>query len=278
MPRRIISMLTVAVLTTAGLATGCSGDGRPSAESSPSTRSTDVSPGRSAGAASSRGVSPRARDSAPEGAAETADPGSPEKTATRTEQPAAPQSVERRATQTETQTITQSAAQPVPSTGAESPAPADGESAVPTWLWVLSAVLIIGLIAWIVSAARRRSRVERGWNSRVTDACSQGVALHDAISVAENSGLETSADARWFDIQRRADDLTRALDLLREAAPAEDWRIRVDDVLAALQAVRLAVTPEQPAYANDGARAESIRDRLRTFDYALNALRTRASL
>ena len=276
MRRGLISILTAAVLATAGLATGCSGGGgRPAAESPSSTRSGDVSSSRSAGASPSRGVTPRERDSAPVSPSGTTAPSPPRETATKTVESTATESTKTRsvtrATQTETQTTTQAAAQPVPSAGAESPASASGTSS-PLWLWLLLAALV-ALVVWIVYSASKRSGVERDWNATVTDACAQGAALHDAIIVAEMSGLETNADGRWSDIQRRADGLNETLYMLRATAPTDDERLRVDDTLAALQAVRLTITPQRAPDAADRAQAEGIQDRLRTFDNALRALR-----
>ena len=53
------------------------------------------------------------------------------------------------------------------------------------------------------------------------------------------------AQARWADIQNRADDLAQTLYRMRETAPDEDSRVRVDDVLAALQSVRTAMDAER---------------------------------
>jgi len=61
--------------------------------------------------------------------------------------------------------------------------------------------------------------------------------------------------------------------ILREIAPTEDERLRVDDTLAALHAVLMAIESQQAPSAADPAQSEGIQDRLRTFDYALSALR-----
>jgi hypothetical protein len=97
------------------------------------------------------------------------------------------------------------------------------------------------------------------------------------------SGVEANADdARWSDIQRRADALNQTLYIMRETAPTGEERLRVDDALAALQAVRLAITAEQAPRVADQApytagrtNTESIQERLRTFDHTLRALRAR---
>jgi hypothetical protein len=53
------------------------------------------------------------------------------------------------------------------------------------------------------------------------------------MSIAETPAALAAADdaARWSEIQRQADDLTWALYALREAAPTDDDRACVADVL-----------------------------------------------
>src|SRR5580658_7704978 len=116
------------------------------------------------------------------------------------------------------------------------------------WLWVLLGVIVlVGVILGIVHAGRRRSAAAGSWRSRVIDAYAKGSALHDAMSVAETPGALGAYDAgaRWADIQRRADDLTQTLYALREAAPDDESRARVADVLVSLQAVRSAMDAER---------------------------------
>ena len=169
------------------------------------------------------------------------------------------------ATETATATPTESAA----ASGSSS-----GTSLL--WLWILLGVLILaGLIAWIVQSGRRRSAATAGWRSRLIDAYAKGSALHDAMSVAEVQGDLASSDARarWYDIQRRADDLAQTLYALREAAPDPEDQAGIGDVLASLQAVRSAMDAER---APGGARqelAEVVRRRLYAFESSLRALR-----
>src|ERR1022692_2819664 len=85
------------------------------------------------------------------------------------------------------------------------------------------------------------------------------------------AGLKSSA-ARWSEIQRRADDLTQTLYALREAAPADDDRARVADVLHWLQAVRSGMDAERSPGGASGRQAEVVRSRLRSFEAALRAL------
>jgi hypothetical protein len=154
-----------------------------------------------------------------------------------------------------------------------------GSSSTALWLWIiLGAVVVIGAVVWIVLASRHRSAATAAsadWRSRVIDAYASGAALHDAIGVAETPGALAGADAgaRWFDIQRRADDLTQTLYAMREAAPDEVERSRVADVLATLHALRSAMDAER---APDGAgmqQADVVRGRMLNFESALRAFR-----
>jgi len=176
-------------------------------------------------------------------------------------------------TQTVT-TPTASAAAPVTSaTPSRQPRP------TPTWLWwLVGVVVVIGLIvvAWVVhSVTRRHSMTLSAWRARAIDAYAKGSALYDAMSFAERPGAldATDSGARWADIQRRADDLAQALYAMREAAPNEDERARVADVLVSLQAARSAMDAERAPGGTSAQQAEVVRGRLSGFDAALRALR-----
>jgi hypothetical protein len=179
-------------------------------------------------------------------------------------------------TATETATPTESATTPTPATTPSAAASGSSSGTSLLWLWILLGVLILaGLIAWIVTSSRRRSAATAGWRSRLIDAYAKGSALHDAMTVAEAQGDLASSDARarWYDIQRRSDDLAQTLYALREAAPDPDDQAAIGDVLASLQAVRSAMDAER---APGGARqevAEVVRRRLYAFESSLRALR-----
>ena len=186
-------------------------------------------------------------------------------------------------TPTETTTVTATAtATAAPSTAtsaaASSPgAAASGDSGTSLlWLWILLGVLILaGLIAWIVQSGRRRSAATAGWQSKIIDAYAKGAALHDAMGVAEAQGdLGTSdARARWYDIQRRSDDLAQTLYALREAATDPGDQARIADVLAALQAVRSAMEAERAPGGAGMQSADLVRSRLYGFESSLRAFR-----
>jgi hypothetical protein len=141
------------------------------------------------------------------------------------------------------------------------------------WLWIaLAALAAVVLIALIAGAARRRSARARAWRSKVVDAYAKGAALHDAVAAAGRPLLEggEAAGARWADIQRRADDLTQVLYRLHEAAPGQEDRTRIAEVLAALQALRSALAAGRQA---GGIDPGVIRSRLQYFEESLQALR-----
>lgn len=151
-----------------------------------------------------------------------------------------------------------------------------GSGASLIWPWVLLGVLVLaGLVAWIARSGRRRSATAAGWRSRLIDAYAKGSALHDAMSVAEALGDPAAGDARarWYDIQRRADDLAQTLYALREAAPDPGDQARIADVLASLQAARSAMDAERAPGGAGPQQAGVVRGRLSAFEYSLRALR-----
>ena len=183
------------------------------------------------------------------------------------------------ATPTAQPSVTQSAAVPAPSAAGQpssSPAASGGTGSSLLWLWILlGAVVLIAVIALIVRSSGRRSAAATGWRSNVIDTYAKGSALYDAMSVAEGPGALGNADsgARWTEIQRRADDFAQALYTLREAAPDEDGRMLVADVLGSLQAVRSAMTAERAPEGAPAGQAEIVRSRLFAFDASLRRLR-----
>ena len=170
------------------------------------------------------------------------------------------------------------AAPPAPSGTAV--AVAGSDSAWP-WIWAaIGAVLLAGLIAWIAVAAKRRSarRSARAanWRSQVIEAYAEGAALHDSIGLAQTPGSSDGEDAgvRWSGLQARADDYTRTLYRLREAAPDDEARMRVADTLGSLQALLSAITAERASGRDlQASAAETVRSRLSFFAASLQALR-----
>jgi hypothetical protein len=118
-------------------------------------------------------------------------------------------------------------------------------------------------------ADRGRAQRRRAWRARAFDAYTRGASLRDAIQGATQASRygDGSAPARWADVQRRAEDLTRALYALREGAPSEYERARIDDVSTALDALRSA------SQGGDPSAAGRLQARLRDFEDALQALR-----
>ena len=227
------------------------------------------------GSATSRAAS--AVSSATAGA--TATP-TPTETPTPTPTPTTPTEVPSTETVTATETATaaptESVTSPAPATSPSAAASGSSSGTSLLWLWILLGVLILaGLITWIATSGRRRKAAAAGWRSRLIDAYAKGSALHDAMSVAEVQGDLGGGDARarWYDIQRRADDLAQTLYTLREAAPDPEDQAAIADVLASLQGVREAMDAERAAGGARPELAEVVRRRLYAFESSLRALR-----
>ena len=182
---------------------------------------------------------------------------------------------------TAVQPTTSAPTTPEATTAAPTPSPTSTSTttSTPGWLWlILAAVLVAGIaFIWIARSASKRSAVSGRWESSVTDVYARGSALHDAMAAMEWPGGPGSeqASARWTDIQYRADDLAQTLYRLRETAPDEDSRARVDDVLASLQGVRSAMDAERAPGAG-ADQNEVSRSRLYSFARSLRALRGEA--
>jgi hypothetical protein len=136
-------------------------------------------------------------------------------------------------------------------------------------------VALIAVIVGVVRVSGRRSAAAAKWQSDVVNAYAESTALYDSMRAAETpSALAAAdADARWFDIQRRADDLMRTLYALRDAAPGEDERARVSDVIATMQGARSAMDAERAPGGGDGRSAQVVYSRLFAFEASIRALR-----
>jgi hypothetical protein len=171
----------------------------------------------------------------------------------------------------------ETAAAPPPA--AASPAGASGSSSSLPWLWIaLGALVLIGLIVWIARASGRRSAKASARRSAMIDTYAKGQALADAIRVADRPGAPgADSPGRWAGLQARADDLSRELYRLRESSSDEGERMRVDDTLGSLRALRSALADEQAAGGAGGPgspEAAQVRGRLMAFEDALGALRS----
>ena len=170
----------------------------------------------------------------------------------------------------------ETAAAPPPA--AASTAAASGSTSSLPWLWIaLAAVVLIGLVVWLARASGRRSAAASARRSAMIDTYAKGQALADAIRVADRPGVPgADAGGRWAGLQARADDLSRELYRLRESASDEGERMRMEDTLDSLRALRSAMADEQAAGGAGGPgspEAALVHARLMSFEESLRALR-----
>jgi len=173
---------------------------------------------------------------------------------------------------------TPTAEAPAPTAAAAASPAAGGSSSSLLWLWIaLAAIVLIGLIVWIARASGRRSAKASARRSAMIDTYAKGQALADAIRVADRPGAPgADAGGRWAGLQARADDLSRELYRLQESSSDEGERMRVEDALGSLRALRSALADEQAAGGAGGPgspEAAQVRARLMSFEESLRALR-----
>jgi hypothetical protein len=141
-------------------------------------------------------------------------------------------------------------------------------------LWIaLGALVLVGIIV-LATRSPGRSAAAVNWRVRAGDAYQQGGAFDSAVREGQHQGaFRDRDDVRWHDIQRRADDLTKGLYILRETAPSEGRRAQVEDALASLQAVRYALDAEGASGGATAQQSETLHSRLAALESSLNALR-----
>ena len=244
-------LLTVAMLCAAGLATACSTGVASSVSSAISSLTASSSPGQST-------TSPPATVSSP------------------TEATTSPPPTTSVPSVTSSAPATSAAPAPVAQPSASAAAPPNGSGSPPIWIWiVIGLAVVLGATALIVRSVRRRAATAASWRTKIIDVYAEGSALLDAMKIAATHGLagDRAADAQWYDIQRRSDDLARTLYALREEAPDDEARALVADVLGALQTVRSAMESERASGAVGGPGQEMVRSRLAAFEVSLRDLR-----
>jgi hypothetical protein len=152
-----------------------------------------------------------------------------------------------------------------------------------TWLWILIGVVVIaGVVALVLVGRREGGFIGRGtvvvggWLSGAVDAYEQGLALHQAARAASRPDARAAegADARWADIQLRADDLAARLHALRDTAPEVEDRARVNDALGSLQELRSAIDDERARGGADPGPGEAVEASLGSFEASLRRLRS----
>ena len=244
-------LLTVIMLCAAGLATACGSSVGSGVSSAISSLTASSPPGQST-------TSPPATISSPSEA--TTSP--PPTTSVPSVTSSAP--------------ATSAAPAPVAQPSASATVPPNGSGSPPIWIWiVIGLAVVLGATALIVRSVRRRAATAASWRTKIIDVYAEGSALLDAMKIAATHGLagDRAADAQWYDIQRRSDDLARTLYALREEAPDDEARALVADVLGALQTVRSAMESERASGAVGGPGEEMVRSRLAAFEVSLRDLR-----
>jgi hypothetical protein len=224
--------------------------------------------GSSIGSSVSSAISSRTAGSSPAESTSSSPAASPSSSAAISSSPSVP---------AVTSSAPPSSAAPVVQPTASATASPNGSSSPSIWLWiVIGLVVLIGATALVVRSARRRSATAADWRTKIIDVYAEGSALLDAMRIAAAHGLtagDGTADAYRSDIQRRADDLTRALYRLREEASDEEDRVRVADVLATLQAARATMDSERASGMASVPQEELVRSRLTAFEASLRTLR-----
>ncbi len=244
-------LLTVIMLCAAGLATACGSSVGSGVSSAISSLTVSSSPGQST-------TSPPATVSSP------------------TEATTSPPPTTSVPSVTSSAPATSAAPAPVAQPSASATVPPNGSGSPPIWIWiVIGLAVVLGATALIVRSVRRRAATAASWRTKIIDVYAEGSALLDAMKIAAAHGLagDRAADAQWYDIQRRSDDLARTLYALREEAPDDEARALVADVLGALQTVRSAMESERASGAVGGPGEEMVRSRLAAFEVSLRDLR-----
>ena len=143
-------------------------------------------------------------------------------------------------TQTVTPTPTQ---EPTPTetptptpTAAAAPAATDtAEGGLPSWLWWLLAVVLTGLVAYLILRARRRS----AWDAEAADAeLEVGWLARELLPQLQQAGTTQALAGGWQVSSARAGALEDRLTGLQSSAPDEPRATRARDLRDAVRAAR----------------------------------------
>lgn len=131
------------------------------------------------------------------------------------------------------------------------------------------------LIIVLATRSPGSSAAAVNWQVRAADAYKEAGHFDHAVREGEHQGAFTDPDGpAWRDIQRRADNLTQALYILRETARTGRRRSQVADALAALQAVRYALGAQSAPGGAAARQSGTLDSGLAALESSLNALRT----
>jgi hypothetical protein len=148
---------------------------------------------------------------------------------------------------------------PVESSPTEAPSATGSESAAATesgsstaWIWILLALLVVGIVAWALWARARGQRAA-AWRTRARDPFSGGVVLHDRLKA--DLGAPQVVDGRLDESLAEVDRIGRQLNALTVDAPDDGSQQALAGLLMSLAAVRSSL--EEVRRAADPAARQS---------------------
>ncbi len=180
-------------------------------------------------------------------------------------------------TNTATVTATPTTATPTPS---ESTTPPSGEvAATPIsdegtvwWPWLLLALVVLGLLAWLLLARRRANQVLAAWDARLDAARAEASWVEDALTAQVLSTPTTGeAQAIWSAAQPRLLAIDESLHALVADAPDEQRAAAATNLRD--QLARLVEAVGTDVAGGSGGSADDFRTRRAAIDAARHELR-----
>ena len=170
---------------------------------------------------------------------ETATPSEPSETPQATRTPRPTKSVILTQTVTPTPTEDRTPTETAEPTASAAPAPTDtAEGGLPVWLWWLLAVLLAGLVAYLILRARRRS----AWDAEVAEAeVEVGWLARDLLPQLQQSRTPDALAGGWQVSAARGRAVEDRLTGLETSAPDESRAARARALRDAVRAARTDV-------------------------------------
>jgi hypothetical protein len=141
------------------------------------------------------------------------------------------------------------------------------------------------IVAILASRRGARARLEAEWQRQLRAVYSEGAALQDAAAVEYASDRPASpahdplVQQRWSEMEGRLNSLATSLHAMETAPLEPDWVPLVQDALATMATLRMAIERDRGVRTQGGGEqqareaAESVRRRLGEFQKALQTLR-----